>query len=61
MGFFAVLILVAIGVGVYAYAPQIANAVPALSGPLEAYVSVVNQGRFWLDDMARSLAGGTTG
>lgn len=60
MGFFTVLILAAVAVGIYALAPQIAEAVPALAGPLEAYVGVVNQGRFWLDDMARSLAGDAT-
>ncbi len=60
LGFFSVLILAAIGVGVYAYAPQIAESVPTLAGPLEAYVGVANQGRFWLDDMARSVIGSTT-
>lgn len=60
LGFFTVLILAAIGVGVYAYAPQIAEAVPALAGPLDSYIDLANQGRFWLDDMARSLAGSTT-
>jgi hypothetical protein len=56
LGFFLVLIIAAIGVGLYAYAPQIAGLVPALASPLDAYVDLVNQGRFWLDDMARSLA-----
>lgn len=60
LGFFLVLILAAVGVGIYAYAPQVADTVPALAGPLESYVSVVNTGRFWLDDMARSLAGPAT-
>jgi hypothetical protein len=33
--------------------------VPAVEPYLGRYVEVINTARFWLDDMARSLAGGT--
>lgn len=58
-GFFLMIILAAIAVGVYVYAPQIAEAVPQAGPVLERYVEMVNSARFWLDDMARSLASGT--
>ena len=58
-GFFLVLLLAAIGVFVYVYAGQIAEAVPQLASALESYVNAVNAARFWLDDTARSLASGS--
>lgn len=58
-GFFLMIILAAIAAGVYAYAPQITEAVPQAGPVLERYVEVVNSARFWLDDMARSLASST--
>lgn len=57
-GFFLVIALAAVGAGVYAYAPQIAEAVPQANDALDTYVSTVDQARFWLDDMARGLASG---
>ncbi|MEX3017009.1 zinc-ribbon domain-containing protein [Gymnodinialimonas hymeniacidonis] len=60
-GFFLILLLAAIGVAVYVYADEIAAAVPQLESALESYVNAVNSARFWLDDMARSIAGGATG
>ncbi len=60
-GFFLILLLAVIGVGVYVYADQIAAAVPQLESVLESYVGAVNSARFWLDDLARSIAGGATG
>ncbi len=60
-GFFLILLLAAIGVGVYIYADEIAAAVPQAASALESYVDTVNAARFWLDDLARSVAGGTTG
>lgn len=57
-GFFLVIILAAIAAGVYAYAGQITEAVPQAGPVLERYVDTVNGARFWLDDMARSLASG---
>ncbi|MBF9044476.1 thioredoxin [Rhodobacterales bacterium HKCCE4037] len=60
-GFFLVLLLAAIGAGIYAYAGQIATSVPQAAPYLDRYVETVNSARFWLDDMARSLAGGAIG
>ncbi|GAB5446895.1 hypothetical protein [Gymnodinialimonas sp.] len=60
-GFFLMIILAAIAAGLYAYAGQISEAVPQAGPLLERYVEMVNTARFWLDDMARSLASGTTG
>lgn len=61
LGFFLVLLLAVIAVLVYLYAPQIAEAVPQAIPVLERYVEAVNSLRFWLDDLARSVAGGATG
>lgn len=57
-GFFLVIILAAIATGIYSYAGQITEAVPQAGPLLERYVDTVNTARFWLDDLARSLAGG---
>lgn len=58
-GFFLVIILAAIAAGVYAYSDEIVDAVPQAAPVLDRYVEAVNAARFWLDDMARSLANGT--
>ncbi|UWQ96063.1 zinc-ribbon domain-containing protein [Rhodobacteraceae bacterium M385] len=60
-GFLLVLILAAIAVGIYAYAPQIKEYVPQVAPALDSYVEAVNSARFWLDDMARSIAGNAGG
>ena len=60
-GFLLVILMSTIGVGVYAFADEITEAVPQAGPALERYVEGVNSARFWLDDMARSLAGGTVG
>lgn len=60
-GFFSMLILAAIGAGVYAYAGPIKEAVPQAGPVLDSYVQALNSARFWLDDMARSLASSTDG
>ncbi len=56
-GFLMVILAAIVALLLYLYAGEIAAAVPALAGSLESYVDLVNSGRFWLDDMARSLAG----
>ncbi len=58
-GFIIVLLLVAIATLAYVYAADIAEAVPQVAPYLERYVEAINNARFWLDDMARSLAGET--
>lgn len=60
-GFFSVLVLAGIAVGIYAYAAEIVAAVPQAGPALEGYVEAVNAARFWLDDMARSIASGQDG
>lgn len=56
-GFFLVIILAAIAVGIYVYAPEIKASVPQAADALDQYVDAVNDVRLWLDDMARALAG----
>lgn len=58
-GFIIVLLLVAIATLAYVYAADISEAVPQVAPYLERYVEAINNARFWLDDMARSLAGET--
>ncbi len=48
-GFSWVLLLVAVAALLYAYSPQIAEAVPGLAAPLESYAAWVNGLRGWLD------------
>ncbi len=50
-GFAIMLLLAAILVALYLYAPLIGAKVPALAGPLEAYVGLVDQARGWVDGM----------
>ena len=61
LGLFLVILLAAIGLGIYTYADEIAEALPQASPWLERYVDAVNSARFWLDDMARSLANRNNG
>ncbi|EAQ04405.1 MJ0042 family finger-like domain protein [Pseudooceanicola batsensis HTCC2597] len=55
-GFVAVIVLAVLMTIIYLQAPQLADAVPALAGPLEAYVAGVDDGRMWLDEKAETLA-----
>ena len=50
-GFAIMLLLAAILVALYVYAPLIGAKVPALAGPLETYVGLVDQARGWVDGM----------
>ncbi|MBZ4023967.1 hypothetical protein CKO11_16065, partial [Rhodobacter sp. TJ_12] len=54
-GFLSVLLLVSALVALYALAPQIATAVPALMPFLDSYVVLADTGRMWLDDMLRMV------
>lgn len=60
-GFGAVVLLAAVLVALYVFAPQLAEAVPALAPALEAYVEAVNGARLWLDGQARGLMGALNG
>ena len=53
-GFLVVMAVAIIGAGVYLAAPQLAATVPALAGPLEAYIAAVDSLRLSLDGMMRS-------
>ena len=48
-GFFGVLLILAILVALYIFAPQISAAVPAVAEPLASYVEAVDQLRLWVD------------
>lgn len=56
-GFLLMIALAAVLVGLYVFAPQIAEAAPALAPSLESYVSFVDAGRLWLDGQLRDLMG----
>lgn len=57
-GFRTMVLLAMIGLLLYVFAPMLAESVPALKGPLSAYVELVNQLRGWLDNTLRGLLGG---
>jgi predicted Zn finger-like uncharacterized protein len=54
-GFFLVVLLAALAIGVYAGASQISEAVPAAGPALDSYVAQVDAARGWLDGQAASL------
>lgn len=60
-GFFLVVALAAIAVLLYVYADRITAAAPQAGPALDRYVQTVDAGRFWLDDIARSMAGDAAG
>jgi hypothetical protein len=55
-GFMLVLILAAVAIGAYAFAPEITAALPQAEPVLTPYVEQVDQLRFQLDDLVQSLA-----
>lgn len=54
MGFSMSLLVAAVLLALYLFAPAIAGRVPALQPPLERYVSGVNDVRLWIDEKMRS-------
>jgi predicted Zn finger-like uncharacterized protein len=54
-GFLLVVTLAIVAMVVYLLAPQLGSAVPALKGPLDSYVAVVDQGRVGLDGLLRGI------
>lgn len=54
-GFILTVALVAILALIYSYAPQLADAVPALEPALTGYVSMIDSWRVWLDTQISSL------
>lgn len=54
-GFLLVIVLAAVGVAIYLFAPQLSARVPALEPALTAYVEAVNNARSALDEALRGL------
>lgn len=54
-GFFLVVLLAAIAIAIYAFAPQITSAVPALADQIAAYVAKVDALRVWLDAQVSNI------
>ncbi|MDA7426484.1 zinc-ribbon domain-containing protein [Thalassococcus lentus] len=53
--FVLIVLLAAIAIAIYIFAPQIAEAVPALAPTLDAYVAQVDALRLWLDGQVAAL------
>jgi predicted Zn finger-like uncharacterized protein len=53
-GFLSLMTIAILGAALYLVAPRLGVMVPALSGPLEAYVSMIDSLRLGLDGMMRS-------
>lgn len=56
-GFLLMVLLMVLAICLYVYAPRLAAAVPALQGPLDAYVAVMNDLRLWIDARLRDVLG----
>lgn len=54
-GFLTVLMVFVVLTVLYVLAPRLAAAIPALEGPLQSFVGVVDQGRIWLNSAVRDL------
>lgn len=54
-GFWTVMMILAILLVAYVFAPKISEMVPALEAPLTSYVETVDAGRLWLDAQMRSM------
>lgn len=59
-GFRIAVVLSVVALMLYVFAPRLVDTVPALAGPLGAYVDLVNAGRTGLKDMVEALAGSLT-
>lgn len=59
IGFIVVLAIAALGAAVYSNADRVAEMLPQAAPWVDQFVTTVNSARFWLDDMARSLAART--
>ena len=60
-GFASVVVIAGIGVGAYAFAPNISASVPALAGPLDSYVTLCTRARAAIDSGQPELATRLTG
>lgn len=55
LGFFTAVLIAVAALWVYAFAPRIGGAVPALAPALDGYVTQVDRGRIWLDQRLRDM------
>lgn len=55
LGFFTAVLIAVGALWVYAFAPRIGGAVPALVPALDGYVTLVDRGRVWLDQHLRDM------
>lgn len=56
-GFALVVLIMALALVLYVFAPRLADAVPALRAPLAAYVDMMNGLRLWIDGLLRDILG----
>lgn len=56
-GFLFMVLLMVLAICLYVYAPRLAAVVPALDGPLDAYVDMMNSLRLWIDAQLRDVLG----
>jgi predicted Zn finger-like uncharacterized protein len=54
-GFLTVFLVFMVLAVLYFAAPRLSEAVPALKGPLQSYVDLVDQGRVWLDAQIQNM------
>lgn len=54
-GFMLVILLAAIAIGAYIFAPQISEAVPPVAPYLDSYVATIDDERAWLDERITAL------
>jgi len=55
LGFMSVVLLAAVAVALYAFAPSISSRLPTLEPALSQYVAWVDAGRVWLDQQMRAV------
>ena len=53
-GFAVAMMIAVIGLAIYVSAPRIVAMLPALDGPVQAYVGTVDSARLWLDATMRA-------
>lgn len=60
-GFLFAFVIFALLAILYVFAPQLADGVPALAGPLEGYVQTIDGLRLWLDSQIANIVAAITG
>ena len=54
-GFRTIILLALLGFVLYVFAPQISTTIPAVEGPLESYVQMVDGARIWFHEMVDGM------